>query len=326
MRSRLMVRDTIRGWAGLNEKDGSHKKIIDIYNNHNPKPRGLTMQPNWAWCACTWSAVAIDCGYTDIMPVEISCGELIKMAQKMGIWVERDDYIPEVGDGVLYDWDDSGKGDNTGWPDHIGIIDSVNREAGYFTVWEGNYNDSVKKRTVSLNGKYIRGFITPKYDSEHVTESIRKGQVSGKDIVTVAREVIAGQWRNGVERTSALKAAGYDPASVQNQVNIILNGGATMPKSPIQDQQQPVSKKVMANCSAKRFLNELAGTYTTTGNVYCRNDAGTNKKALCQIPKGTKVNCYGYFNLSGNTRWLYIQFKMDGVEYTGFTSVNYLKR
>lgn len=38
----------------------------------------------------------------------------------------------------------------------------------------------------------------------------------------VAREVIAGKWGNGSERTSRLKAAGYDPAEVQKKVNELL--------------------------------------------------------------------------------------------------------
>ena len=26
----------------------------------------------------------------------------------------------------MYDWDDNGNGDNTGWPDHVGIVTEVN--------------------------------------------------------------------------------------------------------------------------------------------------------------------------------------------------------
>ncbi len=31
------------------------------------------------------------------------------------------------------------------------------------TVIEGNYSDSVKRRTISVNGRYIRGYGVPKY-------------------------------------------------------------------------------------------------------------------------------------------------------------------
>lgn len=45
-----------------------------------------------------------------------------------------------------------------------------------------------------------------------------------KDIDTIAREVIAGQWGNGQDRFNKLAAAGYDGNAVQNRVNEILSG------------------------------------------------------------------------------------------------------
>lgn len=321
--SRSKVIELANSWLGKNEKDGSYKEIIDIYNTLSNPPRGIKMSYNWSWCACTWSSIAIKLGYTEIMPIEISCGELIKKAKIMGCWNEKDDYIPLPGDGILYDWDDNGVGDNIGWPDHIGIIIDVNQSSGYMEVIEGNYSNSVKKRTISINGRYIRGFITPKYDNNDI---IQNADIEKKDNKTLAHEVIAGKWGTGDSRKNSLTVAGYNYQAVQTIVNQILNNSATTPKQPIQDQSQPISKKVTATCSARNFDNILAGTYTTTANLYCRNDAGTNKKALCLIPAGTKVKCYGYYNISNNVRWLYIQFIMDGVQYTGFSSIKYLKK
>ena len=40
----------------------------------------------------------------------------IEKAQAMGIWQENDAYVPQIGDIIMYDWDDNGNGDNTGWP------------------------------------------------------------------------------------------------------------------------------------------------------------------------------------------------------------------
>lgn len=324
MKSRQAVVDLVKSWEGKKESNGTYKSIIDIYNGYKGKlPRGLKMQYDWSWCACTWSALAIKLGYTDIMPIEISCGNLIEEAKKKGIWKENDAYVAQPGDGVLYDWDDSGKGDNTGWPDHIGTIIETHKDAGYFVVMEGNYGDAVKKRTLSINGKYIRGFITPKYDNNAVSTPKKEG---GKDVKTIAREVIAGTWGTGDERKKALEKAGYNYAEVQKTVNQILNSNAAVTTNKVQDKNQKVSKKVTATCAAKKFDKSLAGTYKTTADLYCRNDAGTNKKALCLIPKGTKVQCFGYYNVSGNSKWLYIQFTIDGVQYTGFSSCNYLKR
>lgn len=322
-RSRSKVVALARSWVGKKEADGSHKSIIDIYNSFKYLPRGVKMRYGWAWCACTWSALAIKLGYSDIMPIEISCGELIKKAKEMGIWVENDGYIPKPADAVLYDWDDTGIGDNVGWPDHIGTVEYVNIESGYMIVIEGNYSDSVKKRTISINGKFIRGFITPKYDEE--SEFTVPTETEKKDYKTLAREIIAGMWGNGEDRRKAVEAAGYQYQIAQNWVNEILNGGVTT-SNAIPDQNQPFSKKVISTCHAKSKDTNLVGTYKTMADLYCRNDAGTNKRALCLIPKGSKVKCYGYYTLFNGVQWLYIQFVMGGIQYTGFSSKKYLSK
>lgn len=325
--SRQAVVDLVKSWDGKNEADGSYKSIIDIYNTLSAAqlPRGTKMSYLWAWCAATWSALAIKLGYLKIMPIEMSCYYLIENAKKMGVWNENDATIPQPGDGILYDWDDNGQGDNKGTPDHVGTVIYVNKDAGYMVVEEGNCSNRVKTRTISLNGMYIRGFIQPKYDDNAVAEPQQTG---GKSVATVAHEVIAGQWGNGDARKKALKAAGYDYDAVQNEVNRILNGSATQAKQPQQDQTQPVEGKKTATCYAKFYDAALAGAYkvTASGGLYCRNDAGTNKKALCLIPEGTTVQCYGYYNTASGTKWLYIQFTMDGVQYTGFSSAAYLRR
>lgn len=323
-KSRQAVVELALSWVGRKESDGSHKYIVDIYNSFTGEfPRGTKMDPSWAWCACTWSAIAIKLGYTAIMPIEISCGYLIDAAKKMGCWQENDAYVGKPGDAILYDWDDNGVGDDTGWPEHVGTIVETHEDAGYFVVVEGNYDNAVKKRTLSINGRYIRGFITPKYDDNNVSTPDNSG---GKDVKTVAREVIAGTWGNGEARKKALEAKGYNYDEVQSMVNQILNGSAVTPSKPEQKPSQSVTKKVVASCAAHKFDKGLAGTYRTTANLYCRNDAGTNKKALCLIPENTPVNCYGYYNIANGVRWLYIQFVIDGVQYTGFSSSAYLKR
>lgn len=314
-KSRQAVVDLVLSWEGRNEKSGSHKYIVDLYNSYDGTfPRGVKMQYDWSWCACTWSALAIKLGYTDIMPIEISCGELIKAAQKMGIWQENDGYVPKPADAILYDWDDTGKGDNTGWPEHVGTIVEVHEDAGYMVVMEGNYDDQVKKRTISINGKSIRGFITPKYTDDKV---LPPAQVSGKDNKTIAREVIAGTWGKGDARKKALEAAGYTYATIQKIVNEILKPAPVKPA---------VTKTVTATCSAKKFDKSIAGTYKTTANLHIRNDAGKNKKSLGVIPKGAEVKNYGYYSVYENSKWLYVQTTVDGVQYTGFCSSTYLKK
>lgn len=259
--ARTKVVELAKSWIGKNEEDGSFKEIIDIYNSYSGKfPRGTKMKYNWAWCACTWSALAIKLGYTDIMPIEISCFYLIKKAKEMNCWQESDDYVPKPGDAVLYDWDDNGLGDNTGTPDHVGTVEKV--DVNKITVIEGNYSNSVKRREIDVNGKFIRGFITPNYESKCTV------------IETKTKE----------------------------------------------------SKK--ANEYAHAFDSSLAGEYTTTSDLHMRNGAGSIKKSMVILPKGTKCMCYGYYSLESGTqkKWLYIVADVDGIEYTGFSSMNYLIR
>ena len=169
------------------------------------------------WCAAFASACAIKAFGIDqakkYFPLSANCGTIVSKAKKMGIWVENDAYIPKAGDWILYDWDDSGKGDNVGGPDHVGIVESVSRSK--IVVIEGNKSKAVGERTLSINGRYIRGFVTPKYSAMATSEK-------KKSVQTLAEEVIAGKWGSGSERKRRLEAAGYDYAAVQNKVNEII--------------------------------------------------------------------------------------------------------
>ena len=150
-----------KAWLGCRESDGSHKKIIDLYNSHKPLARGYALKYTDAWCAGFVSAVAIACGITDIMPTEVSCPKMIDSYKAIGRWQENDNHIPKAGDLVMYDWDDTGSGDATGQPEHVGIVESVSGTT--ITVIEGNYQDAVMRRTLSVNGRYIRGYCLPDY-------------------------------------------------------------------------------------------------------------------------------------------------------------------
>ena len=151
-----------QNWVGKKEKDGSFKIIIDTYNKIKPLPRGYKYPYNEPWCAVTVSACAQATKMTDIIPCECSCNKMIDIAKKMKIWVESDSYSPKSGDIIMYDWDDNGKGDCTGKADHVGIVEKVSGTK--ITVIEGNKSNAVGRRTLAVNGKYIRGYICPKYE------------------------------------------------------------------------------------------------------------------------------------------------------------------
>ena len=182
-------------WLGLNEADGSHKEIVDIYNSHQPLARGYRLKITDAWCAATVSAVAIKLGYTDIIPTEVGCQQMIALFKQMGCWEESDAAVPEPGWIIFYDWQDSGEGDNTGWADHVGIVEKVN--GNRITIIEGNYFNRVMRRHKTVNSQHIRGYGVPKYDAEHEKKEefdvkvpvLRKGD-KGPEVKAMQRHLI----------------------------------------------------------------------------------------------------------------------------------------
>lgn len=315
--SRMTVVNQANSWLGLNEADNSFMEIINEYNKQVPLPSGYKLKSTDSWCAGFATSVFTKVGYGSIFPCECSCERMRKKAIEMGIWVESDSFVPQPGDAILYDWQDNinfANTDNTGMPDHVGIVTYVNTDSGYIVVTEGNYSDSVKKRTININGRYIRGYITPKFNAVGVI----KDDNTKKDVNTLAHEVIAGQWGSSnttPTRVQRLESAGYNYSDVQSKVNSILNSI-----------KKPVVNSIIAGVKPQKIDKNLSGEYTTTANLYLRDGAGTDKKSLVLIPKGMSVSCNGNYSISNGVIWLYIQVKVGGITYTGFSSSKYLRR
>ncbi len=161
-----------QAYVGIKEGSAAHKAIIDKYNNHKPLARGYAVKYTDAWCATFISYLAIVCNATDIIPTECGCEEMIQLFKARGIWKENDNYKPTAADIIFYDWDDSGKGDNTGWTEHVGIVEKV--EGNKITVIEGNKNNAVSRREIVVGGKYIRGYGVPQYTKNYNVVSALK--------------------------------------------------------------------------------------------------------------------------------------------------------
>lgn len=276
---RQNVANIINGWMGATKGTAKHLEILSIYNNYKPLARGYKVQVNDAYCATTVSAAYIKAGIAQYIGTECGVGKYIDIAKAKGIWVENDAYIPQIGDACVYDWDDNGVGDCTGAGDHIGIVTKV--ASGSFTVTEGNMSGGkVGTRTMKVNGRYIRGFICPKY----------------------------------AEIVKALDGSASAATT------------STSPVSPVSTAS--TSKEVKAKGVASSFSKALAGAYTVTAasGLYLRDGAGTNHAKLALLPKGTRVQNYGYYTALSGVNWLYIQVIYQGVKYTGFSSAQYLKK
>ena len=159
--ARDLVVQTAQSWLGRRESDGSHKEIIDLYNNHTPLAQGYRVQYDDNWCAAFVSAVAIRCNFTHILPTECGCERQIGLFMDLDCWVEDDNYIPLPGDLIYYCRSDKGLGDCTGWSDHVGIV--AGTKGNSILVIEGNSADSVQYRTIRVGGKTIRGYAVPNY-------------------------------------------------------------------------------------------------------------------------------------------------------------------
>lgn len=157
--------NTAISYLGCKESDGSHKPIIDIYNTITPRPINYKLTYTDSWCAGFVSAMGKLLDINDIILPECSCTRMIALYKKAGRWNEKDSYIPKPGDLIMYDWDDSGSGDNTGGPEHVGIVVSVT-DNKTIKIIEGNKNDKVGYRTISVNGRYIRGWCMPDFEGK----------------------------------------------------------------------------------------------------------------------------------------------------------------
>lgn len=160
---RMRVVETAVQWLGCKESDGSFKPIIDLYNAHEPLAMDYLVQYTDQWCATFGSAVAIECGFTDIIPTECGCQRQIALFEKLGRWQEDDTYIPLPGDYIFYALTNKDS-NNTAWSDHVGIVVGTWNE--YIKVIEGNYAGAVRYRIIKKDDLKIRGYGLPDYASK----------------------------------------------------------------------------------------------------------------------------------------------------------------
>ena len=157
------ILDKARSWIGKKESDGSHKFIIDLYNSYKPLARGYKVKYTDQWCDTFLSALFIALNAVDLIGgTECGVEEHVKKFKDAGIWIEDGTIKPKPGDIIVFNWDDTTQ-PNDGYSDHIGIVEAVN--ANKITTIEGNYKDSVARRTLSVGNGQIRGYARPKYST-----------------------------------------------------------------------------------------------------------------------------------------------------------------
>ena len=143
--------NTARQYIGINEFQ--KKQLMDYYN-HKIYPlidikRKYKIQPNDNWCAMFCSVIAHKCGVKNF-PYEVSVYYMTQLAKQSGHFI-TDESAVTAGDLIIYDW----KADGT--LNHVGLI--TEKTPTYFKVVEGNYDNTVKMRTVTRKNREVYGFI-----------------------------------------------------------------------------------------------------------------------------------------------------------------------
>lgn len=150
----------MRGWVGYSEVNKKHREIIDIYNSYLPHPRNYRMRYSDAWCDACISAAALKSGNAGAVGLECGVPSHVAVFKDKGIWIEDGTITPRVGDIIVFAWSKA-KQPNDNSASHIGIVDSVAN--GKIVTIEGNYRDSVGRRTIPVGWGYIRGYARPNY-------------------------------------------------------------------------------------------------------------------------------------------------------------------
>lgn len=254
-----------KSYVGSNQYSSNHVELVSIFNS--VKPDGYTLKRSDPWCAGGLSAATIQAFGKAVakkyFPLSAGCPMMITKAKKLGIWIENDAHKPKFCEWILYDWDDSGRGNNTGNPDHVGLVVEVNGST--INVLEFNHHGSVGYREIEVNGTYIRGFIAPDYADVAKALSSGSSTAPKKSNTEIAKEVIAGKWGNGDARITKLKAAGYDYAAVQAEVNKLLT------PTPSKKSNTEIAREVLAGkwgngADRKKKLEAAGYSYSAVQN------------------------------------------------------------
>ncbi len=292
-----------KAWLGYSEKSGKHKQIIDVYNSVRPLPRGYKMKYNDHWCAAYVSAVAIKAGTTPIMHRECSCNEMLKLYKGSKDWVENDAYVPAHGDIIFYDWGDGKnyRGDNRGSSEHVGIVTSVSAD-NISTVIEGNKRDTVGYRTIKVNGRYIRGYGTPKYDAASGVTFVKQPSGNSKGAIMLSMggdfiemeesEEVVDSYEGHLNRIKK-NTAGFSSENEKMEFILQYVRERMAPEADEQDVSAYYARLVYDICSEIGITATIDSVPDTSGMLYSTNVVILDDKAYTvDASKNLQIEAY----------------------------------
>lgn len=302
---RQKVANTINGWLGAEEGDSTHAEILRIYNSQSNLDYRMGVSD--AWCAATVSATWLKVGIAQYICTSVNCGTMRDKAISKGIWVENDAYVPKVGDAIIYNWSDSGVGDNKGSADHIGLVTAINGNT--FIVTEGNTGDGVVgKRTMQVDGRYIRGFITPNYAdiAKKVAGKIMPDDSSNVDKPSIYIQGVAnGKWLKVIKD-------GADYAGILGKALVAL--AAKVTEGTITYSVHLTGGKWLGDITGWNYKDYING-YAGSGNP-AQNGASIDAIRMYYKTPQNIVNKYGYYKVAYrvhliNGSWLDWQYDTE---------------
>lgn len=267
-----------RSWVGCKESNGSHKKIINVFNNYKPDCGAIGYST--AWCAAFVSAVAIKTDNTAIIPVDCYCPRMLANFPKK----TRDKkYTPKGGDVVFFDWN---------WnkvPDHVGMVESVSGNS--VTTIEGNYSDSVKRRTFKKGYSLLLGYGLPNYSINNAISYtaptakkaadpvIEAASVTSEDIQEACEEITAPAETEVTETTVSTDAVEtVEPAAAEEPV-----------ESAVEETSEEPVEQTEEMDSAAEEASAAAAEETTESTEAASEDAATEDAVAETVEKATEA-------------------------------------
>lgn len=154
-------------YIGCEKGSEKHKEMIDFYNDNcrdsqGRLPRGYRVSYTDSYCATAVSSWWCMANVGDIVPFECGVQEMVNKASTMGIWVENDNFVPQIGDAIVFSWGGKENAENTGYAKHIALISGVDG-CTIHTINPNTNGGKTERTDFEVGDKDIRGFICPKY-------------------------------------------------------------------------------------------------------------------------------------------------------------------
>lgn len=234
--------------------------------------------PYGDWCAMFASFCIRYAGIPEAaMPIQCNCGNWVRALSDLGMFRRADEYTPKKGDLVFYD------PDGDGISNHVGIVASVDPEAGTIGTIEGNRTDTVEHFVIKAAEGSIAGYgilpenmETPAADTA-LDESVWhfESSTEGLDIaVDAPREAFSEEPHMFVNAAAAgLSANGSgestdDGITEMHAVEISFrdaDGNEILPQKPVKLTITPRQTDAFSDSSA--FRQDGADTAADTGRI-----------------------------------------------------------